>query len=163
MNHMSKPLLSFAPLNKSQKELLINWLSQGHIREWLHGEGLQNTLQDIDRFFQGSSYAQHWIAYHEGVPFGYLITSEVQKGEDSSDDYAPFCQEEGRAITLDLFICDINFLGQGLAVPMIQEFLLSQFSDVAEVFIDPEASNRREPCCACLSNSRRCSRCSDVL
>lgn len=135
--------LTFAPLHKSQKKLLINWLAQDHIREWLHGNGLQNTLKDIDRFFEGSSSSQHWIASHEGVPFGYLITSEVEKGEHSQDDYAPFCQENGRAITLDLFICDKSFLGKGLAVPMIQQFLFSQFSDVAEVFIDPEAANSR--------------------
>lgn len=52
--------------------------------------------------------------------------------------------EDGEdAITLDLFICDLNYLGKGIAVPMIREFLISQFPNVKRVLIDPEATNKR--------------------
>jgi len=34
-------------------------------------------------------------------------------------------------------------LGKGIAVPMIQEFLISQFPNVKKVLIDPEATNKR--------------------
>ena len=37
----------------------------------------------------------------------------------------------------------INYLGKGIAVQMIQEFLISQFSNVKRVLIDPEATNKR--------------------
>jgi RimJ/RimL family protein N-acetyltransferase len=46
-------------------------------------------------------------------------------------------------LPLDLFICELNYLGKGIAVPMIQEFLISHFSNVKRVLIDPEATNKR--------------------
>lgn len=109
------------------KQRIISWLEQEHIQKWLHGTGLKNLLQNLDKFFKGTSDSQHWIAYDRGTPFAYLLTSP--EGKD--------------AITLDLFICDLKFLGKGLAVPMIKDFLISQFSDKKEVLIDPEAANTR--------------------
>jgi RimJ/RimL family protein N-acetyltransferase len=138
-----KPTLTFAYLKEEQMPMLLSWLSQEHIQAWLHGDGLQNTLNDLKSFFNGSSVCEHWIAYADGSPFGYLITSEIQKNSPTDSDLAKWCQQEGRAITLDLFICDQRFLGKGLAVPMIHQFLIDHFSDVAEVHIDPEATNRR--------------------
>lgn len=118
---------SFKPVREDQKLLIHNWIAQDHIKEWLHGDGLKNTIEDLDKFFKGTSWGGHWIAYDKAIPFAYLLTSE--DGED--------------AITLDLFICDLNYLGKGLSVQMIQEFLISQFPNVKRVLIDPEATNKR--------------------
>lgn len=118
---------NFKPVQQSQRLLIHNWIIQDHIKEWLHGDGLQNTIEDLDKFFKGISWGEHWIAYDNDTPFAYLLTSE--EGEN--------------AITLDLFICDLNYLGKGLSVQMIQEFLITQFPNKKEVFIDPEATNRR--------------------
>jgi len=136
---LSKSNLTFAHITSEQKQLLLNWLAQDHIQEWLHGDGLQNTRNDLEKFFKGPSLHEHWIAYSHGIPFAYLMTSEI--AEDESDFFER--QEEGKAITLDLFICDRQFMGKGLAVPMIQEFLTQKFSHAVEVFIDPEATNAR--------------------
>lgn len=111
----------------SQKQLIQTWIAQEHIAKWLHSKGLANTLEDLEKFFQGSSWAKHWIAYDAKTPFAYLLTSE--KGAD--------------AITLDLFICDLNYLGKGIGVQLIHEFVLSQFSNKKEVLIDPEETNLR--------------------
>lgn len=119
--------LSFIPVQKDQKQLILHWIEQDHIKEWLHGDGLRNTTEDLDNFFIGDSWGRHWIAYDHDIPFAYLITSD--DGED--------------AMTLDLFICDLNYLGKGLSVPMIQEFLISQFPHKKQVLIDPEATNKR--------------------
>lgn len=118
---------TFKPVLQNQRQLIHHWITQEHIKEWLHGEGLQNTFNDLEKFFNGTSWGQHWIAYDDDIPFGYLLTSKEGK----------------EAITLDLFICDLNYLGKGLSVQMIREFLLSQFPNVKEVFIDPEATNTR--------------------
>jgi len=120
-------MLIFSPANVSQRELIHRWLEQEHIREWLHGVGLQNTLDGLEKFFHGESDTSYWVGYKDEIPFAFLITSP--EGAD--------------AITLDLFICDLKFLGRGLAVPMIQQFLLSHFSHVKKVLIDPEATNAR--------------------
>lgn len=117
----------FAHAESSQTALLHQWFEQQHIKEWLHGIGLQNTLDGLEKFFKGESDATYWIGYDKDTPFAFFITFPV--AED--------------AITLDLFICDLSYLGKGLAVGMIQGFLISQFPHIKRVLIDPEATNAR--------------------
>lgn len=135
----------------SQRELIHQWLQQDYIREWIHGQGLQNTLTGLEKFFlyqtegkdlgRHCDITQHWVGYDGDKPFVYLLTSNILKKSDN--DYAPYCELEGFAITLDMFIVDPAYIGKGLAATVIKEFLLSQFADVSEVFIDPEKSNTR--------------------
>jgi hypothetical protein len=122
-----KPDFRFAPAKPSQKSLLHRWFEQKHIKEWMHGVGLQNTLNGLEKFFHGKTDTTYWIGYDKDIPFAFLITSP--EGKD--------------ATTLDLFICDLNYLGKGIAVPMVKKFLRSQFSHVKRVLIDPEATNTR--------------------
>lgn len=117
----------FAPAEPNQRGLLHQWFEQMHIKEWLHGVGLQNTLNGLEEFFRGETTTTYWVGYDKDTPFSFFITSPV--GTD--------------AITLDLFICNLNYLGKGLAVPMIKEFLLSQFPKMKKILIDPEATNTR--------------------
>lgn len=125
---------SFKPVDKSQHELVLGWIQQPHINEWLHGDGLNNTINDIEQFLNnGEPWATHWIAYDKDIPFAYLITSELEKSEEYPDG----------AVTLDLFICRLDYIGKGLSVQMIHEFILSQFSNARVVLIDPEISNER--------------------
>jgi len=150
---MNKPSFhfTFKPAAESQRELIHQWLQQDYISEWIHGQGLQNTLSGLGKFFQyqaegkgldrETKITQHWIGYDNDKPFVYLLTSNVFKNTD--DICAKYCERDGLAITLDIFIVDKEYLGKGLASTVIQEFLLSQFSDVSEVFIDPEKSNER--------------------
>jgi aminoglycoside phosphotransferase (APT) family kinase protein/RimJ/RimL family protein N-acetyltransferase len=125
--HPNSPMFRFAEAKPSQKELLYHWFEQPHIKEWMHGVGLQSTLNGLEKFFEGKSNTTYWIGYDKDTPFAFLITSP--EGED--------------ATTLDLFICDLNYLGKGIAVPMIKEFLRSHFSHMKRVLIDPEATNTR--------------------
>lgn len=118
---------NFLPAESSQRSLVHGWLLQDHIKEWIHGVGLQSTLSGLEKFFRGESSTTYWIGYHKSTPFAFLITSP--EGAD--------------ATTLDLFICDLNYLGKGLAVPMIREFLTTQFPQMKKVLIDPEATNKR--------------------
>ena len=142
----------FKPAVESQRELIHNWLRQDYIREWIHGQGLQNTLNGLEKFFQyqaegkgldrQTEIIQHWIGYDGDKPFVYLLTSNVLKNS-ADDEYTKYCEMDGLAITLDMFIIDTEYLGKGLASIAIKEFLLSQFSDVSEVFIDPEKRNEK--------------------
>lgn len=117
----------FTHAKASQRALLHHWFEQKHIKEWMHGVGLQNTLDGLEEFFLGESTTTYWVGYDKDTPFAFLITSPEVKD----------------ATTLDLFICDPSYLGKGIAVPMIKEFLRSQFSHVKRVLIDPEATNTR--------------------
>jgi len=143
--------LTFKPPVESQRELIHGWLQQDHISEWMHGQGLQNTLRGLEKIFQyraegkeldrKSELTQHWIGYDGDKPFVYLLTSNVLKHK--ADEYAKYRETEGLAITLDIFIFDRDYLGKGLALDVIRQFLLSHFSDISEVFIDPEKRNMR--------------------
>lgn len=136
---------------ESQRELIHKWLRQDYISEWIHGQGLQNTLTGLERFYQyqaegkelgrKADITQHWVGYDGDKPFVYLLTSNVFKQD--GDEYTKYSETEGLAITLDIFICDKDYLGKGLASDVIRQFLIGQFSDVAEVFIDPEKRNER--------------------
>jgi len=119
--------LRFFPAQPAQRALIHQWLDQKYITEWIHGVGLQNTLHGLEQFFRGESNTTYWMSYDEDIPFAFLITSP--EGND--------------AITLDLFICNLNYLGKGLSVPMIQDFLITHFPHVKRVLIDPEATNTR--------------------
>ncbi len=117
----------FAAAELSQRSMIHEWLQQKHVAEWLHGVGLQNTFNGLEDFFKGTADATYWIAYDQETPFAFLITFSPEKD----------------VVTLDLFICDLKYLGKGLAVPMIREFLKTHFSHVRRVLIDPEATNTR--------------------
>jgi hypothetical protein len=43
---------AFKPAVESQRELIPQWLQQDYIREWIHGQGLKNTLSGLEKFFQ---------------------------------------------------------------------------------------------------------------
>lgn len=141
----------FKPATESQREMIHQWLQQDYIRKWIHGQGLQNTLSGLETFFRyqsenkeldrQSNITEHWIGYDDNKPFVYLLTSNIFK--NTTDEYAKYSESDGLAITLDIFMGEKEYLGKGLANTVIKEFLLSQFSDVSEVFIDPEKSNER--------------------
>ncbi|KTD51297.1 GNAT family N-acetyltransferase [Legionella quateirensis] len=124
---------SYRPVEPTQKKWVCDGIVQKHISEWLHGEGLKNTFIDLEHFPDRGSWGIHWIAYDNEIPFAYLITSKLEQ----------LSPDDKEAITLDLFICNLDYLGKGLAVQMIHEFLLSQYSYVDRVLIDPEIANQR--------------------
>ncbi|MCC2666351.1 MAG: aacA4 [Gammaproteobacteria bacterium] len=104
---------------ESQREFIHQWLKQDYISEWIHGQGLQNTLSGLEKFFQyqtenknldrQSEMTHHWIGYDGDKPFVYLLTSNVFK--NTTDEYAKYSKSDGLAITLDIFIGDSEYLG----------------------------------------------------
>lgn len=139
----SKVRFTFKHVEPKDRVLILFWLDQPHVTQWFYGQGLQNTKDHLEDICRGGSKIrnwQYWLGYDRDRPFAFLITSNVQK---PNDDLTSWCQETGKAITLDVLIGDVDYLGKGLACLLIKEFLLSQFSDVAEVLIDPEAANLR--------------------
>ena len=128
----------FRHIQKSERALMHFWLTQPHAAKWFYGDGLENTHRHLDAFFAGSAFTQYWLGLDQDQPFVFLITSRVNKPHD---ELSRWCSKDGETITLDMLIGDVSFLGKGYAVQVIQEFLLSQFSNIDEVLIDPEATN----------------------
>lgn len=60
---------TYRPVDKTQQQLIQEWIAEPHINKWLHGDGLKNTIEDLDQFVnQGKPWAKHWIAYDNQVP-----------------------------------------------------------------------------------------------
>lgn len=135
-----KDRFTFAVASLADQPMIERWVKRPHVSEWLHGEGLQNTLDSLTQSFEGATDRQHWIAFHNGTPFGYLLTSEV----DQSDEWVSSIEFSGKkGISLDIFICETDYLGQGFGTKMIVEFINTHLADVSDVLIDPEVKNRR--------------------
>lgn len=117
---------NFEPVEKAQRILIHRWVAQDYIRCWLHGQGLRNALEDLEKSFKDPDLKRHWIGYDEGTPFAYLIAERV-----------------GKNVALDLFICEPDYLGKGLSVQLIHEFLLSKFPQAEKALIEPETGNER--------------------
>src|SRR5436190_6348497 len=111
MNHSSFRF-EFKPAMASQRELIHRWLQQDYISEWIHGQGLQNTLNGMEKFFQyqaegkgldrQTNITQHWVGYDNDKPFVYLLTTNILKN-NPDEEYTKYCDKEGLAITLDIF------------------------------------------------------------
>lgn len=127
----------FKPVAPEYRSLVHSWLALPHVAQWFYGQGLENTLKHLDEFLAGSSFAQYWLAFDKDHPVAFFITSAAD------EKLKRWRAEEGDAITLDMLIGDIDYLGKSLSPILIREFLLSQFPHVKEVLIDPEATNTR--------------------
>jgi len=46
---------TFKPAMELQREMIHHWLQQDYICEWVHGQGLQNTLSGLEKFFHHQS------------------------------------------------------------------------------------------------------------
>ncbi len=138
--HMKEERIHFKPVDKAHRALVHHWLVLPHASEWFYGQGLKNTFDHLDEFLKGSSHSQYWLAFDEDHPFAFFITSSVDKPKDP---LTHFCIEKGEAITLDMLIGDVDYLGKGLSVMLIRKFIEAQFPGATEVLIDPEASNAR--------------------
>ncbi|MEM1282442.1 MAG: bifunctional GNAT family N-acetyltransferase/class I SAM-dependent methyltransferase [Chlamydiota bacterium] len=131
---------SFREIKDTDRNLVHNWLTKAYVAKWFYGEGLANTLRGIDDFIKGMTDTKYWLACDRDKPFAFLITSLVKKPED---ELSKWSVAEGTTITLDMLIGEEEYLGKKLSDNLIKEFLSSQFPEVEEVLIDPEASNSR--------------------
>ena len=142
------PKLSFTPLTAALKAEVLAWFKTEHVAQFFYGDGLQNTLNNIDLYCQGINhngrYAfDHWVAWCDGTPFGFLMTSPIAGPYDAKDPYKKWFIADRQTITLDLLIGPETFLGQGLAAPMINGLLHSPLLHADYCLIDPAEANTK--------------------
>lgn len=131
---------TFERANPADRPTIERWLMRPHIADWIHGEGLRNTLTSLKDSFESTSDVRHIIAYDGDTRFGYLLTSDI----DQRDEWVSSIEFSGdRAISLDVFIGETDYLGKGFGTRMITEFLKSHHVNVSDVLIDPEVKNSR--------------------
>ncbi len=136
--------LSFRLASRSDVVLVRGWLVRPHIQPYFHGQGLQNTYDDLDKWVNGEpSVFKHWVALLDDEPFAYMMTSVMEKTDDPKDPYNEWIEEGKDVSSLDVLIGKEQLLGQGLGTRMIREFLITSLAHVDDVFIDPSAGNKR--------------------
>ncbi len=140
--------MKFEKLTLQYKELLLDWLNQPHVAEFYYGDGLKNTLNNIDLYCKGINHNgrycfDHWLTFYDSLPFAFLMTSPITGPYNAKDDYNQWYQQGKKTFTLDLLIGDPAFLGKGLAHRMIQYFILDQYRDADFFIIDPEEFNTK--------------------
>lgn len=130
----------FRFVTDNDRALVHSWLAKPHVAKWFYGDGLANTLKGIDEFVNGLTDTKYWLVCDGEKPFAFLITSLVKKPED---ELTKWCRSKGTTITLDMLIGEEEYLGKKLSHLIVNEFLTSEFPEVEEVLIDPEATNSR--------------------
>ncbi|MCH9630269.1 MAG: hypothetical protein S4CHLAM37_02630 [Chlamydiia bacterium] len=143
---MTKEALSFKKADQSHEKLIHSWLAKDHIKPYFYGDGLKNTLNNLHLFVNGIDHNddyrfEHFVAFLDGKPFGFLMTSPIDGPFNASDPYDKWFKENRKTSTLDVLIGEKDFLGRGLGTRMIKEFIQSQ--DVDFVLIDPAVSNKK--------------------
>lgn len=134
-------MFKYKPVESSDLPLIHEWLGRPHIAEWIHGQGLQNTLIGLGKFVSGQpTSGVYWIAYLNAEPFAFLISAHRDSTEPELAN-VPFVG--AHVVGVDIFIGDVKMTGKGLGTKLIKDFLLTQFEDATDFVIDPEATNSR--------------------
>lgn len=140
--------ITFGPVTKAFKSMITDWFNMDHVKAFYYGQGLENTLANLELYCQGikhnGKYAfDHWIALLNGEPFGFLMTSPIEGAYDPNDDYNKWFVKDKNTFTLDLLIGPKELLGQGIGTAMIQQFIVNNLMGADFFLIDPELSNTR--------------------
>ncbi|MDF2577305.1 MAG: hypothetical protein K0S74_789 [Chlamydiales bacterium] len=135
------------------KEIIFKWLDEPHMREFW--DNSQEHRDDIVNFMEGrkesSTYFNgdftYWIGSIDNQPFCFLMTAKV----DCTDGYPLIWKEylsnTGHTYSIDFGIGNKNFIGKGLAAPVLTSFIdffRFQIDSKADTFfIDPDEKNPR--------------------
>ena len=137
------PTFAFRRADRSDDDLIGTWFHAPHVGEYW-GEASTNVRDFRDAMTGRSDLFNYWIGQIDGVAFCLLITTNAAVG--SPEHLAPFVPDTGEAWTLDVLIGVPEYVGRGLAAPMLESFLrhvLIQKPTLRTVLIDPEARNSR--------------------
>jgi len=140
--------LGFEKISTKHKKTLMNWFEKDYIKEYFYGQGLINTINNINLFCEGVNtngrYTfDHWVATHNSTPFAFLMTTPVSGPYNENSDYDKWYVDGKDTFTLDILIGEEQFLGKGLADTLIKKFILEKYANADFFIIDPEISNTR--------------------
>ncbi len=134
---------SFRQAGPDDGELIATWFGSPHVTEFW-GESDVNIRAFADRMSGIDDLFDYWIGCVEDIPFSLLLTSNA--ATDEPEHLMPYQPEMGEAWTLDVLIGDEDYIGRGLAVPMIRAFMEHAKTinpALTKMFIDPEERNNR--------------------
>ena len=146
--------LTFKKATLADRDTIFSWLQEPHIMEFwdnsqAHREDIMLFLegkQDERTYFDG--IFDYWMGFMDEKPFSFLLTSEMKADQnDLTPLHHQHLSKEGKTITLDFGIGNIEFLGKKLAAPTLEAFVKFYSTIIdpkADTFIiDPNENNPR--------------------
>lgn len=139
-------MITFEKASESYKSAICSWFEKPHVQKFFYGDGLKNTLDNLDLYCQGirdnGAYCfDQWVGLYQGRPFAFFISSEILGPFDEAHDYKRWYLAGKKTYTLDVLIGEEAYLGKGLATGMIRQFIQTVLADGDVILIDPELSN----------------------
>jgi aminoglycoside 6'-N-acetyltransferase len=126
--------VTFQPLQRHHKPLLVNWTAQPHVKEWW-----SEADENVDSFFDPGDHAPY-IAFVALEAMAYIQSYPPSRLPDHAWQNA--LPQSARGI--DLFIGPPNKIDQGLGTTIIRSFTAKLFAEGAtQVVIDPDRRNSR--------------------
>lgn len=145
--------IHFEKLKPQHLPIIFEWLNEPHMQEFW--DNSQEHKDDIINFVNGrvkqSNYFDgiytYWIGFIEGVPYSFLLTSEVIADEKCLQIWKDNLSKTGKTYSIDFCIGNIKYLGKGLAdttLSAFTDFFHSEVDQNADTFfIDPASNNPR--------------------
>lgn len=133
---------TFKPLEYTDFPLLVSWLGKPHVSKWWRepAANLEAVKKEFERCISGSEPTKVFIAFTENRPIGlvqsYWINDYPEHARTISLD---------KAVGIDLFIGEENYIGRGYGSILITEFtskiIRNSYSHSKIVVADPEVNN----------------------
>ena len=134
----------FTPLREQDLELVRRWLLEPHVKRWWD-DGLNTPypdaeIEDYREAIQGKDPTYHYLAHVDGRPVG--MFQHYRIGDDP--EYAEALALDEDAVGVDLFIGELELIGQGHGPAMLRRFLLDvalPFHRIEVCVIGPSVHN----------------------
>ncbi len=142
----------FEKVSHQHQEIIFQWLAEPHMQEFW--DNSQEHKDDILNFIHGRKQhyfygtTMYWVGLIEDQPFCFLLSDQILPSEPHLPElHKANLSKNGHTISLDFGIGNKNFLGKGLASPVLikfTSFYQEQVDQLADTFfIDPDENNPR--------------------
>lgn len=134
--------LRFEKLEKSHIEILFKWFNEKHVqqfyslREWT----VEEVEKKLSSYMLSTSLVHPYLAYYENLAIGYI---QYYKAADFPWPDQDLTEEViANSAGLDLFIGEVDYLGNGWGSKLIKQFLEEIIRPSFQVVIvDPDVRN----------------------
>jgi RimJ/RimL family protein N-acetyltransferase len=128
----------FKPLEETDFEKLYEWLNQPHIMKWW--ENRPKTMEEVNEKYKKRIQEKEistYIFYAGNTPIGMIQSYYVK-------DLDPFRLSGSKAVGIDLYIGDSDYLYKGYGTEVIRQYIDEYIKvnyDCEYVCIDPDENN----------------------
>lgn len=135
------PKITFSPLTKEDVPMLLTWFREPHVQAWWP---VPESHEFFEKFLERirSKNIKCFIAYADGVPFGYIQYYAVDRSEEKTGKWLPLLPPY--SFGSDQFIGEPHYLGKGFGTLMVKEFIQyfrSQEPSATTLIVDPDPAN----------------------